>query len=164
MTATPATLLREASAALNPREIRKEFPIFAQNPGLVFLDTAASAQKPAVVIDGIAEFYRQDYANVHRGAYRLSVRSTERFEQGREIVRDFLNAADSSEIVFVRGATEAINLVAYSWGASTLGAGDEVIVSELEHHSNIIPWQFLRDRFGIKLTVVPIEPGIWTLS
>jgi cysteine desulfurase/selenocysteine lyase len=157
MTAVPATLLRETSAALNPREIRKEFPIFAQNPGLVFLDTAASAQKPASVIDGIADFYRQDYANVHRGAYKLSVRSTDKFEQGREIVCDFLNASDSSEIIFVRGATEAINLVAYSWGANNLGVGDEVVVSELEHHSNIVPWQLLRDRLGIKLTVAPID-------
>lgn len=157
MTAAQAALPREIDAALNPREIRKEFPIFARNPGLVFLDTAASAQKPAAVIDGIADFYRNDYANVHRGAYKLSVRSTDKFEQARDIVRRFFNAADASEIVFVRGATEALNLVAHTWGASNLRAGDEVLVSELEHHSNIVPWQLLKDRLGIELKVAPID-------
>jgi cysteine desulfurase/selenocysteine lyase len=148
------TVLRRA--ALDPRELRREFPVFARNPGLVFLDTAASAQKPRTVIDGIAEYYRADYANVHRGVYRLSARSTELFEQARETVRRFVNAAYASEIVFVRGATEAINLVANTWGAAFLRAGDRVIVSELEHHSNIVPWQFLRDRLGIELAVAPI--------
>jgi len=141
----------------DPRALKREFPIFERNPGLVFLDTAASAQKPNAVIDGIAEFYRNDYANVHRGVYYLSQRSTDRYEEGREAVRRFLNARDASEIVFVRGATEAINLVAYSWGTSQLKAGDEVVLSELEHHSNIVPWQLLRDRVGIKIAVAPID-------
>jgi len=149
--------LRARPAGLDPRAIRRDFPIFQRNPGLVFLDTASSAQKPAAVIDGIAEFYRSDYANVHRGVYRLSITSTDRYEQGREIVRRFLNAGHLSEIVFVRGATEGINLVAQSWGAAFLKAGDEIIVSELEHHSNIVPWQLLRDRIGIKLVVAPID-------
>jgi cysteine desulfurase/selenocysteine lyase len=144
--------------AFDPRRIRGDFPIFANNPGLVFLDTAASAQKPASVIDGIAEFYRRDYANVHRGVYRLSARSTELYEAAREKVRGFLNAEDSSEIVFVRGATEAINLVANTWGTAFLGEGDEIVLTELEHHSNIVPWQMLRERNGVKLVVVPIEP------
>jgi cysteine desulfurase/selenocysteine lyase len=143
--------------ALEPRAIRRDFPIFANNPGLVFLDSGASAQKPAQVIDGIAEFYRTDYANVHRGVYALSARSTDRFEEAREKVRAFLNAADEREVVFVRGATEAINLVAQSWGASHLKEGDEVVISDLEHHSNIVPWQLLRDRVGLKLVVAPTD-------
>lgn len=157
MTTAQATRRTSTGSVLNPAELRAEFPIFSRNPGLVFLDTAASAQKPACVIDGIAEFYRQDYANVHRGAYGLSIRSTEKFEQGREIAARFLNAADPSEIVFVRGATEAINLVASSWGGSSLGPGDEVVISELEHHANIVPWQLLKQRIGFRLVVAPID-------
>lgn len=140
----------------DPALVRQDFPIFERNPGLVFLDTAASAQKPRAVIDGVAEYYRSDYANVHRGVYGLSARSTERFEAARERVRWFLNAADCAEVVFVRGATEAINLVAQSWGAAFLKAGDQVLISELEHHANIVPWQMLRDRLGIELVVAPI--------
>ena len=141
----------------DPRRLRNAFPIFANNPGLVFLDSGASAQKPASVIDQIADYYRTDYANVHRGVYRLSARSTELFEAARVKAQRFLNAADPREIVFVRGATEAINLVAQSWGAAFLEAGDEVLISELEHHSNIVPWQLLRDRLGIRLVVAPID-------
>jgi cysteine desulfurase / selenocysteine lyase len=143
--------------ALDPRLVRRDFPIFENNPGLVFLDSGASAQKPAAVIDGVAEFYRRDYANVHRGVYRLSARSTELYEEAREKVRRFLNAADAREIVFVRNATEAINLVAYSWGQTFLKAGDEVLITEMEHHANIVPWQLLRDRIGIKLVVAPLD-------
>src|SRR6202023_4071481 len=135
---TVVTPLRNRDrGALDARRVRRDFPIFERNPGLVFLDSGASAQKPAVVIDGVAEFYRRDYANVHRGVYRLSARSTELYEEAREKVRRFLNAADPREIVFVRGATEGINLVAQSWGATFLETGDEVLISELEHHSNI---------------------------
>ncbi len=155
---TVVTKLRPATAGpLDVRQIRREFPVFDRNPGLVFLDTAASAQKPSAVIDGIAEFYRSDYANVHRGVYGLSARSTARFEASRETVARFLNAADTSEIVFVRGATEGINLVAQSWGAAFLRAGDQVVLSELEHHANIVPWQMLRDRIGIELVIAPID-------
>jgi cysteine desulfurase / selenocysteine lyase len=143
--------------ALDPRRVRRDFPIFENNPGLVFLDSGASAQKPAAVIDGVAEFYRRDYANVHRGVYRLSARSTELYEEAREKVRRFLNAADAREIVFVRNATEAINLVAYSWGQTFLKAGDEVLITEMEHHANIVPWQLLRDRIGIKLVIAPLD-------
>ena len=141
----------------DPRRLRHEFPIFASNPDLVFLDSGASAQKPASVIDCVADYYRTDYANVHRGVYRLSARSTELFEEARDKVQRFLNAADPREIVFVRGATEAINLVAQSWGTAFLKTGDEVLISELEHHSNIVPWQMLRDRLGIRLVVAPID-------
>jgi cysteine desulfurase/selenocysteine lyase len=141
----------------DPRMLRREFPIFANNPDLVFLDSGASAQKPRAVIDRVADYYRTDYANVHRGIYRLSARSTELFEEAREKVRRFLNAADPREIVFVRNTTEAINLVAQSWGPAFLKAGDEVLISVLEHHSNIVPWQLLRDRIGIRLVVVPLD-------
>jgi len=139
----------------DPRRLRRKFPIFSNNPGLVFLDSGASAQKPASVIDRVADYYRIDYANVHRGVYRLSARSTELFEEAREKVRRFLNAADPREIVFVRNTTEAINLVAQSWGPTFLKPGDEVLISVLEHHSNIVPWQLLRDRIGIRLVVAP---------
>ena len=141
----------------DPQLLKREFPIFANNPDLVFLDSAASAQKPRSVIDGTADYYRTDYANVHRGVYRLSARSTELYEEAREKVRRFLNAADRREIVFVRNTTEAINLVAQSWGPAFLHEGDEVLISELEHHSNIVPWQLLRDRIGIRLVVAPID-------
>ena len=144
-------------ASFDPRAIRREFPIFENNPGLIFLDTAASSQKPRSVIDGVANYYRTDYANVHRGVYRLSARSTELYEEARERVRRFLNAEDASEIIFVRGATEAINLVSNTFGPAFLKAGDEVVLTELEHHSNIVPWQLLRDRIGIKIVPVPIE-------
>ena len=150
-------LRKLAPGAFDPREIKRDFPIFERNPGLVFLDSGASAQKPATVIDGIAEFFRTDYANVHRGVYRLSARSTELYEDAREASRHFLNARDVAEIVFVRGATEAINLVANSWGAAFLKLGDEVLITEFEHHANIVPWQLLRDRIGFNLVVAPID-------
>jgi cysteine desulfurase/selenocysteine lyase len=146
-----------ARVGLDPRRLRREFPIFERNPGLVFLDSGASAQKPRRVIDGIAEFYRSDYANVHRGVYRLSARSTDLFEEARAKTRAFLNAADDREIVFVRGATEAINLVAQSWGPAHLQPGDEIVISDVEHHSNIVPWQMLCDRLGVKLLVAPTD-------
>jgi cysteine desulfurase / selenocysteine lyase len=144
-------------AALDPRALRRQFPIYQNNPGLVFLDSGASAQKPASVIDGVAEFYRRDYANVHRGVYQLSQRSTDAFEVGREKTRAFLNAADEREVVFVRGATEAINLVAQSWGPVFVKSGDEIVVSDLEHHSNFVPWQMLCERVGARLRVAPTD-------
>ena len=145
------------STAFDPHRIKRDFPIFANNPGLVFLDSAASAQKPEAVIERVSNFYRTDYANVHRGVYRLSTKSSELYENARETARRFLNAADASEIVFVRGATEAINLVVYSWGGAFLKEGDEVLITELEHHANIVPWQLLRDRVGFTLRVAPID-------
>jgi len=157
MTTAALPNVYHAPRELDPRRLRREFPIFANNPDLVFLDSAASAQKPRSVIDGIAEYYRTDYANVHRGVYRLSARSTELYEEARDKVRRFLNAADRREIVFVRSTTEAINLVAQSWGPAFLREGDEVLISELEHHSNIVPWQLLRDRIGIRLVVASID-------
>src|ERR1700674_1451343 len=157
MAAAPLRSGDAARVGIDPRRLRREFPIFERNPGLVFLDSGASAQKPRQVIDGIAEFYRSDYANVHRGVYSLSARSTDRFEEAREKVRTFLNAADEREIVFVRGATEAINLVAQSWGPAYLKAGDEIVISDVEHHSNLVPWQMLCERVGCRLIVAPTD-------
>ncbi|HXP03389.1 MAG TPA: cysteine desulfurase [Stellaceae bacterium] len=142
---------------LDPKALRRQFPVYQNNPGLVFLDSGASAQKPASVIDGVAEFYRRDYANVHRGVYQLSQRSTDHFEEARETARAFLNAADVNEVIFVRGATEAINLVAQSWGPEFVKAGDEIVVSDLEHHSNFVPWQMLCQRVGVRLVVAPTD-------
>jgi cysteine desulfurase/selenocysteine lyase len=147
----------KSRAVLDPQALRREFPIYQNNPGLVFLDSGASAQKPAVVIDGIADYYRRDYANVHRGVYQLSQRSTDAFEEARETTRAFMNAADVNEIVFTRGATESINLVAQSWGPAFVKAGDEIIVSDLEHHSNFVPWQMLCERVGAQLFVAPTD-------
>lgn len=142
---------------IDVKALRRQFPVFERNPGLVFLDSGASAQKPAAVIDGLAEFYRNDYANVHRGVYGLSQRATDAFEAARETVRAFLNAADEREIVFVRGATEAINLVSHAWGGKFLKAGDEVVISDLEHHSNLVPWQMACQRAGATLRVAPTD-------
>jgi cysteine desulfurase/selenocysteine lyase len=146
------------AAGFDPRRIKRDFPIFRNNPGLVFLDTAASAQKPQAVIDAVSDFYAHDYANVHRGVYALSQRATDRYEAARETVRRFLGAREAREIVFVRGATEAINLVAQTYGPRFLKPGDEILVTEFEHHSNIVPWQMLRERLGIKLVVAPMDP------
>jgi len=157
MAASPLRSERPPVRGFEPRALRREFPIFTTHPGLVFLDSGASAQKPRSVIDGIAEFYRSDYANVHRGVYSLSARSTDRFEEAREKVRAFLNAADEREIVFVRGATEAINLVAQSWGPAYLKVGDEIVISDVEHHSNLVPWQMLCERVGCLLVVAPTD-------
>src|SRR6266404_5641519 len=155
MAASPLQIEKPTVRGFDPRALRREFPIFTSHPDLVFLDSGASAQKPRSVIDGLAEFYRNDYANVHRGVYQLSARSTDRFEEAREKVRAFLNAADEREIVFVRGATEAINLVAQSWGSTFVQAGDEVVISDLEHHSNLVPWQMLCRHVDARLLVAP---------
>src|SRR3954468_16847434 len=157
MAGAPLRNYEERPGRFDARRLRHEFPIFETNPGLVFLDSGASAQKPRSVIDGVADFYRTDYANVHRGVYALSARSTDLFEEAREKTRAFLNAKDEREIVFVRGATEAINLVAQSWGPAFLKEGDQVVVTELEHHSNFVPWQMLCERVGAKLVMAPID-------
>jgi cysteine desulfurase / selenocysteine lyase len=140
--------------------VRADFPILAQKVHgrpLVYLDNAASTQKPRAVTEALASCYGEYYANVERGVHTLSQRSTEARERARESVRRFLNAPSAEEIVFVRGATEAINLVAASWGRRNVGPGDEVLVTELEHHSNIIPWQLLCEERGAVLRVAPID-------
>jgi cysteine desulfurase/selenocysteine lyase len=123
---------------------------------LVYLDSGASAQKPRRVLDAMQHFATSEYANVHRGVHYLSAKATERYEAARETVRKFLNAAHTSEIVFTKGGTEAINLVAYSWAMPQLQAGDEIVLSVMEHHSNIVPWHFLRERFGVVLRWVDV--------
>lgn len=141
----------------NERAPRADFPIFAAHPGLAYLDSGASAQKPRQVIEAVADFYSTGYANIHRGVYGLSARATDLYESVRGKVGRFINARSDEEIVYVRGTTEAINLVAASWGMANLAAGDEILITELEHHANIVPWQMLRDRLGLTLKVAPID-------
>jgi cysteine desulfurase/selenocysteine lyase len=140
--------------------VRNDFPALKQNVNgkpLVWLDNAATTQKPQHVIDALKYYYEHDNSNVHRGAHTLATRASDGYESAREKVARFIGADSADEIVFVRGATEAINLVAFAWGSDQLEEGDEIIVSELEHHSNIVPWQFLRDSIGIELKVIPMD-------
>ncbi|HIL39554.1 MAG TPA: aminotransferase class V-fold PLP-dependent enzyme, partial [Methylococcales bacterium] len=146
-------------SALDVLSIRNDFPVLAQQirgKPLIYLDNAASSQKPNSVIDAISNNYRFDYANIHRGVHTLSQRSTDSFEGAREKVRAFLNAESIKEIIFVRGATEGINLIAQSYGRSTLGQDDEIIITTMEHHANIVPWQMLCEQTGARLRVVPM--------
>ena len=146
--------------AYDVERVRADFPIF-EHPinghPLVFLDSAASAQKPRATIDALSRVYETEYANIHRGVYDLSMRTTKAFEGARDKVRDFLGAAESREVIFVRGGTEGINLVAQTYGRANLEAGDEIILSHMEHHSNIVPWQMLRDEKDLTLRVAPID-------
>ena len=149
-----------AKRAFDPEAARADFPVLARQvygKPMYFLDTAASAQKPQAVIDAVSEAYSGDYANIHRGVYYLSQKATEAYDAARAKIAAFLNARQSEEIVFTRNATEAINLVAYSYGRKFLKEGDEVVLSEMEHHANIVPWQMLRDAVGVTLTVIPIS-------
>ena len=144
---------------LNIEDIRKEFPILSEKvygKPLVYLDNAATTQKPQCVIDSISSVYSTINSNVHRGVHHLSQVATTAMEKARETVRDFIDAESTEEIIFTRGTTESINLVASSFGTSFLKAGDEVIISTMEHHSNIVPWQMLRDRIGIILRIIPL--------
>ncbi|WP_428329360.1 family 2A encapsulin nanocompartment cargo protein cysteine desulfurase [Mucilaginibacter sp.] len=140
--------------------IRRDFPILSEQVNgkpLVWLDNAATTQKPKQVIDRISYFYEHENSNIHRAAHELAARATDAYEGARKKVQQFLNAASSNEIIFVRGATEAINLVAKSWGEQNLQAGDEIIVSHLEHHANIVPWQQLAAKKGLKIKVIPVD-------
>jgi len=146
--------------SLDIEAIRADFPILHQtvhDHPLVYLDNAATTQKPACVIEAVRRYYEADNANVHRGVHALSERATAQYEGAREKLRAFINAASTREIVFVRGATEAINLVARSFGRMRLTEGDEVLVTEMEHHSNIVPWQMLCEQTGARLRVVPMN-------
>lgn len=147
-------------APLDVAGVRGDFPILTRTmrgKPLVFLDSAASAQKPRQVIDAMRDVYEREYANVHRGLYEISEAVTARYEGVRETIRGFINAAHTHEIIFTRNATESINLVAASYGRAFLEEGDEIIISELEHHSNIVPWQMLRDEKGVVLRIAPIS-------
>ena len=141
----------QTQAKLDARKLRSDFPILEQEihgKPLAYLDSAVSSKKPRQVLDAIRTFYETSYGNVHRGVYTLSERATEGYEGARQKVATFVNAPQSREIVFTRNATESINLVAYAWGLSTLGPGDLVVVTELEHHSNFVPWQYVAKRTG----------------
>ena len=159
---TVRTLVRETppEAPLEVRRIRADFPALLQEVNghpLVYLDNAATTQKPQVVIDCVRNYYERDNANVHRGLHALSMRATEAYEAARHKVQRFINAGQAEEIVFVRGATEAINLVAQTFGRARVRAGDEILISEMEHHSNIVPWQMLCEQTGAVLRVVPMD-------
>jgi cysteine desulfurase/selenocysteine lyase len=149
-------------APLDVLEIRKDFPILSSSvysKPLVYLDNGSSSQKPRVVIDGVAEYYRHEHANIHRGVHYLSQKATERYEEARKIIARYINARKESEIIFTRGATESINLVAFSYG-ELLSPSDEILITHLEHHANIVPWQMLCKRKGCVLKVIPmLEDG-----
>ena len=141
------------------RDLRSDFPALHQQvhgKPLVYLDNAATAQKPQVVIDALSRFYEHDNANVHRGLHALSMRATDAYEGARARVAKFINAADSAEIIFTRGTTESINLVAASWGGANLKKGDVVLLTEMEHHSNLVPWQLIAKATGAKLRYLPV--------
>jgi cysteine desulfurase/selenocysteine lyase len=150
---------RDEAGALDVERVREDFPILAQQihgRPLAYLDNAASSQRPRAVIDAIAHYYSHDHANVHRGVHTLSQRATEAYEHARRQVREFVNAEHDTEIVFTRGTTEAINLVAQSWARPRLKPGDEILISWMEHHSNIVPWQFVCEQTGATLRVTPV--------
>jgi cysteine desulfurase/selenocysteine lyase len=149
-----------ARPALDAQKLRADFPIFEEKihgKPLAYLDSAASSQKPRQVLDVLRDFYETSYANVHRGVYVLSERATEAYEGAREIAREFVNAPSARELIFTRSATESINLVAYAWGLDNLGPGDAVLVTELEHHSNFVPWQYIAKRTGADFRLLPID-------
>jgi cysteine desulfurase / selenocysteine lyase len=149
-----------ARPALDAQKLRADFPIFEQKihgKPLAYLDSAVSSQKPRQVLDAMTTFYETSYTNVHRGVYTLSERATEAYEGAREKVRAFVNAPLAREVIFLRNATEALNLVAYSWGLNNLGPGDVVLVSELEHHSNFVPWQYMAKRTGADFRMLPLD-------
>jgi len=151
---------RNGSAGLDVEGVRRQFPILREAPygkPLVYLDSAATSQKPQAVIDAISRFYAKDNANVHRGVHYLSERATEAYEAARAKVQGFLNAAHAEEIVFTRGTTESINLVAQTYARTHLGEGDEVLITAMEHHSNIVPWQMICAERGARLRVAPID-------
>lgn len=148
------------SGCLDIAKIRSDFPILSRKVHdlpLVYLDNAATTQKPQAVIDAISEYYSFENANIHRGVHLLSEAATDRYEAARRILQHFVNAVDPAEIIFVRGATEAINLVAQTYGRVHVGAGDEIVISAMEHHSNIVPWQILCEEKGARLRVAPIN-------
>jgi len=156
---SPANV-RPAQSRFDLQKIRRDFPILARDvrgKKLVYLDNAATSQKPQVVIDAVVRYYEQENANIHRGVHFLSELATSKHDRARQRVQKLINAAHVHELIFVRGATEAINLVAQTYGRKYVGHGDEVLITAMEHHSNIVPWQILRDEKGARLRVVPIN-------
>ncbi len=155
-----STAVRETGAVYDVAALRRDFPILATKvygKPLVYLDNAASAQKPLVVIDAERDVYERCYANIHRGVHWLSVHATDAYDAAREKTRRFVNAREAHEILFLRGTTEAVNLVAQTYGRRNVGAGDEILITGLEHHSNIVPWQMVCEEKGARLRVVPLD-------
>jgi len=145
---------------MNIEKIRNDFPVLHQElygKPLVYLDNAATTQKPQCVMDAVRHYYERDNANIHRGVHALSERATATYEASRETIREFFNAKSTKEVIFTRGTTESINLVASSWGAANLKTGDEVLITHMEHHSNIVPWQMMCERTGAVLKVIPMH-------
>src|SRR5690348_12066912 len=154
-----SSVRRERAVRFDVELVREDFPILHQQvrgKPLVYLDNAATSQKPQIVIDAIRNYYERDNANIHRGVHFLSERATEDYERARRTVQHFVNAPDSREIIFTRGTTESINLVAQTYGRKHVGAGDEILLTAMEHHSNIVPWQLLCEEKGARLRVAPI--------
>ena len=150
---------------LDVATVKKDFPLLSGNPDVVYLDSASSSQKPAAVLDAMTEYYETTHANVHRGVYGLAQEATERFEGARTKVARFLGATDPNEVVFTKNVTEAINLLAHSWGRSRLSEGDVVVLTEMEHHANLVPWLMLAKERGIQLRYIPVnEQGELDLS
>lgn len=157
----PETMNSAETTAFDVNRVREDFPILSRRIGrnpLTFLDSGASAQKPAAVIGAVERYYRESHANIHRGVYRLSEEATVAYEAARTRVAAFLRAPEAREVIFTRGCTEAINLVAASWGAANLRAGDEIVLTAMEHHANIVPWQLAAERAGAVIRVVPVTP------
>src|SRR5689334_13502015 len=152
--------IERSTTPLDAGAIRADFPILASADArgrqLVYLDSAASSQKPQAVIEAIDDYYRESNANIHRGVYALSERATARYEEARHLVADFINAASPRECIFVRNTTEAINLVANAWGRRNVHEGDLIVVTEMEHHSNLVPWQLLAEQVGAKIEAIPV--------
>ena len=158
--ACPATPAQPARGAFDVHAVRRDFPILQERVNgrqLVWFDNAATTQKPRQVIDRVSYFYEHENSNIHRAAHELAARATDAYEKARETVRRFINAPSVNEVIFTRGTTEAINLIAKSWGARNIGEGDEIIVSNLEHHANIVPWQQLAWSVGAKIKVIPVD-------
>jgi len=153
-------MVTNTARPLDPAVLRADFPYLDELAGsrpLAYLDSASSTQKPRQVLDRMRTFYEHEYANVHRGVYRLAERATEGYESARRTVAAFVNAPSEREVIFTRGTTEAINLVAYAWGLQNLGPGDTVLITELEHHANFVPWQFIASRTGAAFRHIPID-------
>ncbi|HEY4240824.1 MAG TPA: family 2A encapsulin nanocompartment cargo protein cysteine desulfurase [Kofleriaceae bacterium] len=149
-----------APGAFDPHAVKRDFPILQERvhgKQLVWLDNAATTQKPRAVIDRLSTFYERENSNVHRAAHTLAARATDAYDRARQTVADFVGASSAKEIVFVRGATEGINLVAQSWGRQHIGAGDDIVITHLEHHANIVPWQLLAAAVGARLRVAPVD-------
>src|SRR6187551_3575029 len=167
LTAEPTPAVAPARA-LDPHALRADFPILAQEINghpLVYLDSASTSQKPSVVIDAVADYYREYNANVHRGIYTIGEKSTAEYEKARARVARFINAPDSHEVIFTRNATEAINLVAYSWGRKNISRGDAIVLTEMEHHANLVPWQLLVQEKDGDLEFIPItDDGLLRLD